>query len=225
VSRADREDASIVKARQRELAELQQRREAEIRATRSQQEEEQRQRQEEQQRQQEERQRHLRAQRAAEERRQKEANLWASTRMAQLRQELRGLRGLSTSARKAHIRALQLELHPDKQPEERRQEAKRLFLLVQSEWETLQSSSEMPWEGPSPTRAHKAQADWAQRRAQTFDEAKKEAKPQARAPPKPPPGKDPPRPKTSQERKPSEFRFCDLPEDSASEDEGDCLEL
>jgi len=60
---------------------------------------------------------------------------WAAARMVRLRNELHGLDSCSKAERRAHLRRLQLELHPDKQPPERRERAQRLFHLVQREWE------------------------------------------------------------------------------------------
>lgn len=60
---------------------------------------------------------------------------WASTRLPRLQRELRDLQRCPPSERKRRLRGLQLELHPDKQPPERRPSAGRLFHLVQEEWE------------------------------------------------------------------------------------------
>jgi len=60
---------------------------------------------------------------------------WAAARMKRLRSELHGLDRCSKAERRAHLRRLQLELHPDKQPPERRERAQPLFHLVQREWE------------------------------------------------------------------------------------------
>lgn len=60
---------------------------------------------------------------------------WAAERIERLRSELHGLDRCSLSERRAHLRRLQLELHPDKQPPERREHAQPLFHLVQREWE------------------------------------------------------------------------------------------
>ena len=43
---------------------------------------------------------------------------------------------------RSRLRALQLELHPDKQPEERRSVVQPLFLLVQKEWESQPEENE-----------------------------------------------------------------------------------
>lgn len=66
--------------------------------------------------------------------------LWAQERMAKLRKELQELDGLSPPERRVRIRALQRELHPDKLPEDLRQHAQPLFLLVQKEWEVDQEA-------------------------------------------------------------------------------------
>ena len=77
------------------------------------------------------------------------------------------------------LRLLQLELHPDKQPEERRLVVQPLFLLVQQAWELQQEVQEVV----SPRQAW---CDWAQR-ARAFNEKetpKAKAKPKAREAPR-----------------------------------------
>jgi len=64
---------------------------------------------------------------------------WAATRKPQLERELRDLLRVAPKERKKRLRALQLELHPDKQAPERRQAAQPLFLLVQEEWEATEA--------------------------------------------------------------------------------------
>lgn len=85
------------------------------------------------------------------------------------------------------MRALQLELHPDKQPEQRRSAVQPLFLLVQKEWESLpeaeQSEHEMhemcerhekSTKSHSKNRAPQTQGpsswEWARRQATAFSE-------------------------------------------------------
>eukprot|EP00931_Biecheleriopsis_adriatica_P057692 TRINITY_DN34244_c0_g1_i2.p1 TRINITY_DN34244_c0_g1~~TRINITY_DN34244_c0_g1_i2.p1 ORF type:complete len:593 (+),score=148.95 TRINITY_DN34244_c0_g1_i2:141-1919(+) len=65
---------------------------------------------------------------------------WAKARMAFLQQELEELQRLAPVVRKARLRKLQLELHPDKQPERLRAQAQHLFLLVQSSWEANEAA-------------------------------------------------------------------------------------
>ena len=65
------------------------------------------------------------------------------------------------------LRALQLELHPDKQPEDRRSVVQPLFLLVQREWESQCEESEMksephgPREPHGPPEPHGSDGHWA----------------------------------------------------------------
>jgi len=63
------------------------------------------------------------------------AKQWAASRRSRLHRELRELQHCDSSTRHSRLRALQLELHPDKQPPELREHAKVLFVLVQEEWE------------------------------------------------------------------------------------------
>jgi len=63
------------------------------------------------------------------------AEQWAFARLEELQEELRALDGLSQDLRRTRLRRLQLELHPDKQPPERRVLSQPLFLLVQDRWE------------------------------------------------------------------------------------------
>ncbi|CAJ1440757.1 unnamed protein product [Effrenium voratum] len=155
VARADREDAQTLSAKRQELDELQKLREAEqatkeawlIQSNFARLELERRRLAAEQDR--------VRQERAqAEERQLKQAQAWAASRMAQLKRELREINGMAPSSRRSQLRALQLELHPDKQPEGRRLAAQPLFLLVQSEWEA---------EKEEPVR-HPPQEDGAARR-------------------------------------------------------------
>mmetsp|Transcript_16694 Transcript_16694/g.35389 ORF Transcript_16694/g.35389 Transcript_16694/m.35389 type:complete len:582 (-) Transcript_16694:176-1921(-) len=67
---------------------------------------------------------------------------WAETRMERLRKELIDLdRCEGASARRSRLRALQRELHPDKQPPELRAHAQPLFHLVQREWELVERAA------------------------------------------------------------------------------------
>jgi len=63
------------------------------------------------------------------------AELWASSRRKQLLEELDQLHDLDSTTRRKRLRALKLELHPDKHPPLRRPYTQPLFLLVQSKWE------------------------------------------------------------------------------------------
>lgn len=65
---------------------------------------------------------------------------WAAERMARLRKELQALDGKSPAERRSGLRALQRELHPDKQPPELRVHAQPLFMLVQKEWEVEEAT-------------------------------------------------------------------------------------
>jgi predicted esterase len=67
---------------------------------------------------------------------------WEAMRMPQLQGELESLRMESTGARKRKLRALQLELHPDKQPADRKEACRAMFLLVQKEWTELKQESD-----------------------------------------------------------------------------------
>ena len=69
-----------------------------------------------------------------------EDDRWLSNRMARLQQELREIDQLAPGARKGRLRKLQLELHPDKQPERLRAKCQRLFLIVQGRWEAHEAS-------------------------------------------------------------------------------------
>lgn len=60
---------------------------------------------------------------------------WARERLVRLREELKALAPLEPQERRKQLRALQRELHPDKQPAELREYANPLFLIVQKEWE------------------------------------------------------------------------------------------
>jgi len=60
---------------------------------------------------------------------------WAGERLASLRKELQALDGKPLAERRQKLRALQRELHPDKQPPELRAYTQPLFMLVQREWE------------------------------------------------------------------------------------------
>ena len=64
-----------------------------------------------------------------------EDDRWLAGRMAKLQQELRDIDLLAPAARKGRLRKLQLELHPDKQPERLRAKCQKLFLIVQGRWE------------------------------------------------------------------------------------------
>ena len=60
--------------------------------------------------------------------------------MAKLQMELREIDQLAPGVKKARRRKLQLELHPDKQPERIRAKAQELFLLVQGRWEANEAT-------------------------------------------------------------------------------------
>ena len=77
-------------------------------------------------------------------------------------------------SRRQRLRALQLELHPDKQPEDRRSVVQPLFLLVQQEWES------QPEEVETTTTLDKDEGrpqnwewEWAKRRATAFSDQDK----------------------------------------------------
>ena len=100
------------------------------------------------------------------------------------------------------LRALQLELHPDKQPEDRRVAVQPLFLLVQTAWESQPLESEA-CDGRGETAATAPTSwDWARRQATAFsakqhtntDRSRKNAK--AKAEPKAPKAKQTPKPRT-----------------------------
>ncbi|CAE7389444.1 MDH2 [Symbiodinium sp. CCMP2456] len=69
-----------------------------------------------------------------------EDDRWLANRMAKLQQELREIDQLAPSARKGRLRKLQLELHPDKQPERLRAKCQKLFLIVQGRWEAHEAT-------------------------------------------------------------------------------------
>eukprot|EP00931_Biecheleriopsis_adriatica_P067012 TRINITY_DN4121_c0_g1_i1.p1 TRINITY_DN4121_c0_g1~~TRINITY_DN4121_c0_g1_i1.p1 ORF type:complete len:1501 (-),score=431.44 TRINITY_DN4121_c0_g1_i1:79-4581(-) len=79
---------------------------------------------------------------------------WADERLPRLQDQLAQIRLLhSRGARKAKLRSLQLELHPDKQPPERREQAQSMFLLVQKEWEELAPAKPAKENDPEPEPA------------------------------------------------------------------------
>ena len=107
----------------------------------------------------------------AEERQLKQAQAWAASRMAQLKRELREINGMAPSSRRSQLRALQLELHPDKQPEGRRLAAQPLFLLVQSEWEAEKEEPvRHPPQEDGAARRNEDAWEWARRHAKAFNE-------------------------------------------------------
>lgn len=63
------------------------------------------------------------------------ASSWAKQRRDQLVKEIREIDTLKNAEQRVRLRALQLELHPDKQQPDRREHAQLLFLLVQAKWE------------------------------------------------------------------------------------------
>eukprot|EP00930_Biecheleria_cincta_P019075 TRINITY_DN14671_c0_g1_i2.p1 TRINITY_DN14671_c0_g1~~TRINITY_DN14671_c0_g1_i2.p1 ORF type:complete len:591 (-),score=167.74 TRINITY_DN14671_c0_g1_i2:80-1852(-) len=73
-------------------------------------------------------------QRTPEEAEEAAAKLWQAERRHDLLQELQAIDALRDDERHRRLRALQLELHPDKHPR-RQQQAQALFLLVQERWE------------------------------------------------------------------------------------------
>lgn len=68
-----------------------------------------------------------------------EGSRWANERMAKLRKELIEIDKLPHTEKRTKLRALQRELHPDKQPPELRVHAQPLFHLVQKEWEVCEA--------------------------------------------------------------------------------------
>lgn len=79
--------------------------------------------------------------------------LWAANRKERLEVELQKIRHCQdANKRRTELRTLQLELHPDKQPEELRDHSKALFLLVQREWDAvLQECEANEREGGRPS--------------------------------------------------------------------------
>mmetsp|Transcript_79552 Transcript_79552/g.208919 ORF Transcript_79552/g.208919 Transcript_79552/m.208919 type:complete len:609 (-) Transcript_79552:174-2000(-) len=73
-----------------------------------------------------------------------EGTRWANERMAKLRKELQEVDKLEHSEKRSKLRALQRELHPDKQPPELRVHAQPLFHLVQKEWEMCEAEKAAP---------------------------------------------------------------------------------
>eukprot|EP00435_Cladocopium_sp_Y103_P067107 s1043_g29.t1 len=159
VARAKREDAATVAAKHRELAELQKLQEAE-------QEREDRLKEA-----QEAARRH--AQQVQEQHRLNKAKQWAEDRLAQLTAELRSIQGLASNSRRQRLRALQLELHPDKQPEDRRSAVQPLFLLVQREWESQCEESQVKSGGPHG--CHGSDGHWATHQASPWEWARRQA--------------------------------------------------
>eukprot|EP00747_Dinoflagellata_sp_TGD_P186081 gnl/TRDRNA2_/TRDRNA2_42930_c0_seq1.p1 gnl/TRDRNA2_/TRDRNA2_42930_c0~~gnl/TRDRNA2_/TRDRNA2_42930_c0_seq1.p1 ORF type:complete len:659 (-),score=148.18 gnl/TRDRNA2_/TRDRNA2_42930_c0_seq1:88-2064(-) len=86
------------------------------------------------------------------ERSQKEraARAWAKDRRKRLEQELREAERFAPDRRRTFLRALQRELHPDKQPLYMRAHTQPLFLLVQHEWEGLTKKEEEKMEKGYP---------------------------------------------------------------------------
>ena len=64
-----------------------------------------------------------------------DVDAWHALRSRHLDAELSVLRRRRPEERRSCLRALRLELHPDKQPIERRSAASELFTRVQFEWE------------------------------------------------------------------------------------------
>ena len=85
-----------------------------------------------------------------EEREEKEDQKWLDARMARLQKELREIDQLAPGAKKSRLRKLQLELHPDKQPERIRVKAQQLFLLVQGKWEANEAVFQRDSQRKSP---------------------------------------------------------------------------
>jgi len=99
---------------------------------------------------------------------------WAAKRFESLQRELEELRSLEeVGARRRRLRALQLELHPDKQAPEYRLHAQSLFRLVQQEWEQAgESLLAQAGRPPAPGDQGRKQAEEEQRRRE--EEAKEE---------------------------------------------------
>mmetsp|Transcript_36657 Transcript_36657/g.66262 ORF Transcript_36657/g.66262 Transcript_36657/m.66262 type:complete len:434 (+) Transcript_36657:2-1303(+) len=68
-----------------------------------------------------------------------EEERWAGERLLKLRKELQECDKMEPGDRRARLRALQRELHPDKQPEAMRKYAEPLFHIVQREWEVTEA--------------------------------------------------------------------------------------
>jgi len=94
-----------------------------------------------------------------------EVEQWAKQRRQQLLVELRAMDQLSYAERRSQLRALQLELHPDKQEPERRTHAQLLFLLVQAKWEHCEG---LTLQRPKKDADAKSKQDEAATRQEAF---------------------------------------------------------
>lgn len=83
------------------------------------------------------------------------ADDWFAARLPQLQRELKDLLRIPPKQRKKRLRALQLELHPDKQVAERTKHTLPMFLLVQEEWDATEAEEQ----GKKPVRKSIALAD------------------------------------------------------------------
>jgi len=72
-----------------------------------------------------------------------DVDAWHALRSRHLDAELSVLRRRRPEERRSCLRALRLELHPDKQPIERRSAASELFTRVQLEWEKLHAADHL----------------------------------------------------------------------------------
>ena len=94
----------------------------------------------------------------------REDQLWLEERMARLQSELREIDRLPPGVKKGRLRKLQLELHPDKQPERIRAKAQQLFLLVQGKWEANEATFQQAKEKSEEERQRNERAREAERR-------------------------------------------------------------
>eukprot|EP00439_Symbiodinium_sp_Y106_P022825 s3386_g2.t2 len=101
-----------------------------------------------------------------------EDDRWLANRMAKLQQELRDIDQLAPAARKGRLRKLQLELHPDKQPERLRAKCQKLFLIVQGRWEAHEATlqREANQRNQDEERAARAAREERQRRQRSQEE-------------------------------------------------------
>lgn len=113
-----------------------------------------------------------------EDREEREDQKWLDARMARLHQELKEIDLLAPGVKKSRLRKLQLELHPDKQPERMRAKAQQLFLIVQGKWEaneaTFQRDAQVKTQNDA-AQATQAAAQAAQAAAQAAQAAAKAA--------------------------------------------------
>lgn len=100
------------------------------------------------------------------------AKLWALERRRSLLAELDVIDAMGSTDRRARLRALQLELHPDKHQRTHRSHAQELFLLVQSRWEEDERNRRRRCEAQMAARA---EAEAQRRREEDAAERRKKA--------------------------------------------------